>query len=507
MRRPDSSLNFLSLFVSTFFLFAGYGLFLNSAGIHLSEIGASSVVIGALNASFFVGATLSSIAAHRIISRVGHIRSFTVFGAVFAVAALGHTMDDNLWVWFVLRIILGFCYFSLLMVVESWFTERSSAKKRAKVLGIYNFVYYMSVTFGVLLLSLNMSSDNVLSLSSILVIMAMVPVALTRTPSPEIPAPQRISIPKVFAITPLAILGSFIAGFLVNGFFTMASVFYLIQKMDIAQVSMGLSLAMIGGSLAQAPVAYYSNVVGRRYAILTCSAVAFVVILVALLWMLSGHAAVWLHYIVAFVIGFSLFTLYALSLARANDVLPNNMSTVEVSRSILFAYGIGSLVAPLVMGALIDTLPTYGFYITYVVLTAILASVAVVQRHVPQELRSVYVNVVGNTSPVMADLDPRNEDEENIVPFNDQVAQEYVQILDKDPQKIVDTTQEQVVVEIMDAQSSDAVDARKEATPEQTPSENGTNEQGEVNVSDVPKKANEPQKMAQEAVTETLSKK
>lgn len=50
----------------------------------------------------------------------GHIRSFSVFGAVFAIAALGHLMTDNLWEWGVLRVVLGFCYYSLLMVVESW---------------------------------------------------------------------------------------------------------------------------------------------------------------------------------------------------------------------------------------------------------------------------------------------------------------------------------------------------------------------------------------------------
>lgn len=43
--------------------------------------------------------------------------------------------------------------------------------------------------------------------------------------------------------------------------------------------------------------------------------------------------------------GIGLFTLYALSVARANDQLPNEMSTVEVSRSLLFRYGMGSMPA------------------------------------------------------------------------------------------------------------------------------------------------------------------
>ena len=130
----DSSNKFYSLFFSVFFLFAGFGLFLNSAGVKLAQMGVSNTAIGALNAAFFVGAALSAVAAHRVVSGVGHIRAFSVFGAVFAIAALGHMMTDNLWAWGVLRVVLGFCYYSLLMIVESWFAERSMAAARARVL-------------------------------------------------------------------------------------------------------------------------------------------------------------------------------------------------------------------------------------------------------------------------------------------------------------------------------------------------------------------------------------
>ena len=108
MQKPT----FYSLFSGIFFLFFGYGLFLNSAGIKLAEMGVSDVVIGLLNAAFFMGAAMSTIFAQRIVSSVGHIRSFSVFGAVFAIAALSHMMLENLWIWGILRIVLGFCHYS-----------------------------------------------------------------------------------------------------------------------------------------------------------------------------------------------------------------------------------------------------------------------------------------------------------------------------------------------------------------------------------------------------------
>ena len=270
----NSSTKFYSLFGSVFFLFAGYGLFLNSAGVKLAQMGVNNIAIGALNAAFFVGAALSAVVAHRIVSRVGHIRSFSVFGAVFAMAALGHMMMENLWLWAALRILLGFCYFSILMVVESWFTERSLPRKRAKVLAIYNVVYYVAFTAGIALLSLKLSSSNIFTLAAILVMAAMLPVGLTKIAEPALPPRQRISLPHLLAIAPLALVGSFLAGIMVNGFFTMSSVFLLQQGFNLQQISLYLMLAMLGGFVVQFPVARLSNRYGRRNIILLWAVLA-----------------------------------------------------------------------------------------------------------------------------------------------------------------------------------------------------------------------------------------
>ena len=182
---------FFALFGGMFFLFAGYGLFLNSAGIKLTENGVSQVIIGALNTAYFTGAALSAIAAHRVISRAGHIRSFCVLGALFAVAALAHLMTSNLLAWGGLRLMLGFCYFSLLMVVESWLAERSEPAQRANVLAYYNVIYYLAFTLGILLMGAGFGSDQIFTLSAIMVMLAMLPIGLTRIAEPPLPAPQR----------------------------------------------------------------------------------------------------------------------------------------------------------------------------------------------------------------------------------------------------------------------------------------------------------------------------
>ncbi|UOO81928.1 MFS transporter [Uruburuella testudinis] len=415
---------FYALFCSVFFLFAGFGLFLNSAGVKLAQMGVNSTAIGALNAAFFVGAALSAVAAHRVVSGVGHIRAFSVFGAVFAMAALGHMMTDKLWAWGVLRVGLGFCYYSLLMIVESWFAERSAAGERARVLAFYNVVYYVAFTVGIALLSLKPSSNDIFTLAAILVMAAMLPVALTRMSAPQLPPRQRISIPRLMAIAPLALVGSFVGGLLMNGFFTMASVFLLQQGFGVRQISFYLMVAMITGFAVQLPVARFSDRYGRRNAILACAVIAAVGAVAGLVLMLLDVGGVWAQYGVSGFFGVGLFTLYALSVARANDQLPNEMNTVEVSRSLLFSYGMGSLLAPLLLGAVMQQAQRYGFYTFFAVGAALLAWVAWRQQVVPEAKRSVHVAMSGDTGPLMADLDPRNN-EGVMRPFDEVAAQQY----------------------------------------------------------------------------------
>ncbi len=438
----DLSNKFYSLFSSVFFLFAGFGLFLNSAGVKLSEMGVTNTAIGALNAAFFVGAALSAVAAHRVVSGVGHIRGFSVFGAVFAIAALGHMMTDNLWAWGVLRVLLGFCYYSLLMIVESWFAERSAASMRARVLAFYNVVYYVAFTAGIALLSLKPSSNDIFTLAAILVMAAMLPVALTRLKAPELPPRQRISLPRLFAIAPLALVGSFVGGLLMNGFFTMASVFLLQQGYGLREISFYLMVAMVAGFAVQLPVARLSDRYGRRNAILTCSTVSAIGAAVGIGLMLAGLIDMWVQYVVAGFFGVGLFTLYALSVARANDQLPNEMNTVEVSRSLLFSYGMGSLLAPLVLGVVMDQAERYGFYGYFVVCGGLLALFAWQQKPVPEDKRSVHVNMPGAAGPVMADLDPRN-DSGVIKPFDEAEAQAYADELEREMDELAEQEQTQ----------------------------------------------------------------
>lgn len=415
---------FYYLFSGIFFLFFGYGLFLNSAGVKLAEMGVSDVVFGLLNAAFFVGATLSAILAHRIVSSVGHIRSFSVFGAIFAIAALSHMMIDNLWAWGILRIVLGFCHYSLLLLVESWLSEKTNVDTRGKALATYNIIFYLAFILGVSLLSLELTSNNIFTLATILVVMSMIPIALTKMTQPEIPARERISVPRLLAISPLALATNFISGMLVNGFFTMVSVFLLKLDFSLGEISLYLMASMIGGFISQLPIAGLSDRIGRRNTILICAVIASLTAGSGIFAIFQTNSTAWLQYIIAFIFGCSLFSLYALTIARANDELPSNMNTVEVSRGLLFCYGMGALIAPPFLGFAMGLSSQYGFYAFFGIFSVILLLCALKTKPIPKAERvDMQLTTPIATASTVEDI--MQEDNLELVPFDENIVQQY----------------------------------------------------------------------------------
>lgn len=144
-----------SLFIAIGFLAVGYGMILTFVGVYLKDIGISNTVIGIINAAFFLGAVISSILSQKIISTVGHIRSFAAFASLMVVSFLLHSLFLNEFLWAFLRFISGFAFYGLLIILESWLNEKSTERDRGKILAIYTIVFYLATAIGQLFLNID----------------------------------------------------------------------------------------------------------------------------------------------------------------------------------------------------------------------------------------------------------------------------------------------------------------------------------------------------------------
>ena len=97
-------------------------------------------------------------------------------------------------------------------------------------------------------------------------------------------------------------------------------------------------------------------------------------------------------YSLGFCLGLTIFTLYPLAVARANDVVDENKDILEISRSLLFTYGIGSFLSPLIIGVGLSFSPNF-LFICFFILCLILGIYALTQERIKDKDLSVFVNI------------------------------------------------------------------------------------------------------------------
>lgn len=397
-----------SLFFSIGFLAIGYGMIITFIGLYLKQTGSSNLAIGLINSAFFLGAMASSIFSQKIISTVGHIRSFTVFASLMVVSFLLHALFLNEFFWAFLRLISGFAFYALLIIIESWLNEKSDNEQRGQILAIYTIVFYLSTALGQLFLSIpNESKYFFFAIGSVLVLFSLIFIAMTKIKEPNIKPFEQYSFPKLYSVVPLALVGSFIGGFYVGGFFTMVPLYILNIFESTHTLAIFMALTILGGMISQWPIGKLSDKYGRRKLIAFCG---FFTAFISLMFIVFPALDI-LVYILGIFLGVSIFAIYPLSLSRANDVIDENKDIVEISRALLFTYGLGSFVAPITIGLGFKYINNDTIFLLFLLLGLFLALYALSKKRIADDDMSVFVHIPVASGTMLPEFDPRQDEE------------------------------------------------------------------------------------------------
>ena len=402
-----------SLFFAIAFLAIGYGMILTFVGVYLKELGLNDAIIGLINASFFLGAIGSSIFSQKIISSVGHIRSFATFASLMVISFLAQALFFNEYLWAFLRFVSGFAFYALLIIIESWLNEKSSQKHRGKILAIYTIIFYLATALGQVFLNIKGDTTYIIFiLGSVLILFSVLFISMTKIKEPILKPFEKYSFPKLYNVVPLALTGSFIGGFFVGGFFTMVPIYLMQKYSSIETVSLFMACSIIGGLISQWPIGILSDKYGRRKIIAYSG---FYIFFISLLFLFSHLLDNYIYFLGIF-LGFSIFSIYPLSLARANDVVDENKDIVEISRALLFAYGLGSFIAPIILGIGLFYYLEF-IFLVFAILGLFLGFYSLSKKRVADDDMSIFVNIPVASGSVVVELDPRqdleNEKEKN----------------------------------------------------------------------------------------------
>jgi MFS family permease len=404
-----------ALLVGSALLLAGHGVLVVLVPVRLDLEGFGGAVVGLIGTAYFVGVLLGARYAGQAIRRVGHIRAFSAFAAVFAGMALVLALMPQALTWLILRLAAGFSMAGLGMAIESWINVTSRTEWRGRVMAVYMIVSYAALGLGQLSLYLySPEGSELFVLAALFVTASIVPLALTRASAP---APQGLTpgiARQVLESSPLAVVGAFTAGLVLGAFYAMAPLFAARIGLTADLVGLLVATAMLGALLGQAPVGWISDAVDRRGLIVGLALTIFGVS-IALLFVHAHVPALILCFIV---FGAAAFTLYPVSLSHGADQLPPGGDMLALSSALLATFSVGAAAGPAISGLAFQAAGPSGLFLFTAGVGVAAAAFGLWRMihgvRIAPEDRVSFVVMPSQATPTTVGLDPRVENPEGV---------------------------------------------------------------------------------------------
>jgi len=337
-----------ALLVGVAFLLTGHGLQLTFLPIRATIEGFTPVEIGLLGSAYYAGFVAGCIGAPYLILRAGHIRTFAAMVSLAAAAALAHSLWIDVVPWMAFRAVTGACLAGLYLIVESWLNDRATNQTRGVIMSSYIFVNYTMITVGQLLITFYRPEDFALfAVASMVISLAAVPVALTRSAQPAPVTLVKIDPAGLFRAAPVAVVGVSLIGAAVGAFWALGTVYAIGHNLTTDGAAAFMSAGVIGGALAQWPIGRLSDHIDRRQVLFWLATVAAVVSAALAIIPFGGPVLL----VLAFLFGATALPGYGIAAAHAYDRV-ESANYVQAAASVLLANGAGSIVGPLVASAM-----------------------------------------------------------------------------------------------------------------------------------------------------------
>ncbi|MBK5224503.1 MAG: MFS transporter [Acidimicrobiia bacterium] len=401
-----------ALLVGIGLLMLGTGLQSSLLGVRASLEGFDTTTTGIVMSSYYLGYLLGSIRAPHLVATVGHIRVFAAFASLASSAVLIHVLFVNPFAWSLTRMISGFCMAGLFVVAESWLNDGATNETRGSLLSVYMVVANGAMAAGQLLLNAADPLGSKLFITiSVLVSLALVPAALSVRANPRFLQPVPVTLREVFHAAPLGVVGALLAGTATGALFGVGVVYAQLAALSLAETSVFMLVAILGGALLQWPIGAASDRTDRRRVIAASALGAAVVCAIGTI----GFHDLALFGLIGVVGGLSI-PLYPLANAHTNDFIEPEQVVGAGSRLVL-ASGLGAITGPFLASSAMAALGAAGFFWFLAMVHLLIAGFAVYRitrrAPVPVDEQSHYAVFPAESSVLVSTLNPEVWDEDD----------------------------------------------------------------------------------------------
>jgi len=397
-----------ALLFSVSILLTGQGLMGTLLPLRASIEDFSTVSIGIFGAGYFLGFAVGCLKGGELVQRVGHIRVFLAMAALASAAPLLHGLVVGPFTWSLLRLLNGFSLAVLYVVIESWLNEHATNDNRGVVFSTYAMITLSVLAAGQMMTLLyDPTGLQLFAIASVLISVAAIPIALSSSPSPELPETAAVDLHGLYRISPTGALGCLAAGFANGAFWALAPVFTLSVSEGPGLAAWFMTAAVLGGAIAQWPLGALSDHIGRR-AVLIAVSVGAAGVGASLSWAGTTWDTTTIG-ILGACWGAAAFPLYTIAVAHTNDYADPSQY-VTVSGGLLLMYGLGAIVGPII-AAVFLTATNAGMLFLYCTIVHLLLVAFVLYRRLVRRAPSEHPVPFADALAATQTASPVYEDE------------------------------------------------------------------------------------------------
>jgi MFS family permease len=266
---------------------------------------------------------------------------------------MGLSFDPVAWALF--RLFQGAASAVMFTAAESWIADSTPRSKRGGVMGLYQLMLKIAICFGPLLI-LDHAADDVRPFiwAGLLMVLAVIPLCATRRAQPVLPDREALSLASIFRIPPAALVGAIVAGVCNTGVTTQLPLYA--QELQPGQGSSSAATlyiaSMLGGTVTQWPAGLISDKVDRRLVVAALAAIALIACIA--LYLTAGKVSFSITVLLAALWGAGALSFYSISASHATDRTESGQ-IAQVMSGMLFVWAGGSVIGPILTGAVADT--------------------------------------------------------------------------------------------------------------------------------------------------------
>ena len=370
----------------------------------------TETIIGFVHAAFYLGFLVGSIRAEKVIKRIGYIRAFSTFSALFGFTILILSLKVNPILWMFMRFLAGLSIAEIYVIIESWLLAGSTSKTRGRILSIYMVILYASQSFSQLFLNITpLTTTLPFIMFAILCFASIIPVTLNYSKAPETSHEgEKITFKETYNSAPFSFFGCLISGLLLSSIYSFLPLYAKLSNISAPYI---MTITLAGGFLLQWPLGLLSDMFNRRKVLLLISIFVFVPSFIIIF---LNHT-ITLIFSLCFMIGGFTFAIYPISITQVCDRFDSKHIPYVIGIMSL-AYSIGAIFGP-ILTSLFMELTSEGIFIYIAILSAILSFIGlyyIIKNPLitPKAEKTEFLSTSG-TMQLKSDLDPRTFLQEN----------------------------------------------------------------------------------------------